>query len=127
MKNRELERAQHIHACLDKAGDLLGDYSDRLKGAAAQLMDNGLLQTLAFFHSKSKEYALMAEHVEGWLVKCGLVSGGDPLKALAELDSARYRRCSEEAIAWLNWAKRLALARVAASEASAPQASRSQG
>ncbi|MBI2528929.1 MAG: type III-B CRISPR module-associated protein Cmr5 [Candidatus Rokubacteria bacterium] len=115
MKSRELERAQHIQSCLDglSGGDLLTKYTDRLKGAPAELMDNGLLQTLAFFHSKKEvEYGRIAGDIEGWLAKCGLLAAQDSPRALAALDAAPYRRCSEEAIAWLNLAKRLAAARV---------------
>jgi CRISPR-associated protein Cmr5 len=114
MKNSEIERAKHIHRCLDRVpGDRLEKYSDRLKGAPAQVMDNGLLQSLAFFHSRGEaEYTFVAQHLHSWLKERDLVGGDDSLRALAELDSASYRRCSEEAIAWLNWAKRLAQARV---------------
>ncbi len=116
MTNRELERARHIQQCLDTLRPgLLEKYSDRLKGAPAQVMDNGLLQTLAFFYSKKKdlEYVEIANHITGWLKQCGLLTGPDPIRGIVDLDSTQYRQCSEEAIAWLNWAKRLALARVA--------------
>jgi CRISPR-associated protein Cmr5 len=116
MKSRELDRAQHIQECLGRRRtSRLEDYSDRLKGAPAQLMENGLLQMLAFFHSKKdSEYDEIASHLEDWLKRVGLLPGDhDPLKALASLDATAYRRCSEEAIAWLNWAKRLAAAKVA--------------
>jgi CRISPR-associated protein Cmr5 len=114
MKSRELERAKHIHACLDKVvqARLLKKYSDRLKGAPAELMENGLLQTLAFYRSKGAEYDDIASHLSGWLQVCGMVKGPE-LEGLAQLSAVHYRRCSEEAVAWLNWAKRLAMARVA--------------
>jgi CRISPR type III-B/RAMP module-associated protein Cmr5 len=76
-------------------------------------MDNGLLQTLAFYRHKRKVHGLVATHLEEWLEERGLLAGGDPLVALSKLDASSYRRCSEEAIAWLNLAKRLAAARVA--------------
>lgn len=119
MRHTELDRARHIQGCLGSlAPGLLEKYSNRLKGAPAQLMENGLLQTLAFFHSKDTEkdpeYGRIASDLEDWLKQRGLMPGDrDPLRALAELDAAAYRRCSEEAIAWLNWAKRLAAAKVA--------------
>jgi CRISPR-associated protein Cmr5 len=109
----QLEQARHVHECLAKVPTgQLKDYANRLKGAPAELMDNGLLQMLAFYHAKQGAHELVAKGLEDWLRKRGLVSG-EPLVALSQLDAVRYRRCSEEALAWLNWAKRLALARLA--------------
>lgn len=116
MESRELARAKHIQGRIERIEDtgLLKKYSTRLKGAPAELMDNGLLQTLAYYHSKDDpEYRRIAEDLEQWLRDRRLIPDGDSLKGLAQLDAARYRRCSEEAIAWLNWAKRLAAAKVA--------------
>jgi CRISPR-associated protein Cmr5 len=118
MRSRELERAKHIQDCLERLGlTKLEDYADRVKGAPAQLMDNGLLQTLAFYHAKEGAHDTVARGVEDWLTRIGLLRGADPMRALIELDATTYRRCSEEAIAWFNWAKRLAAARVAMSAA----------
>lgn len=112
---RELLRAQHIHDHLRQMGKVPEDYVNRLKGAPAECMDNGLLQTLAFYHHKAKsEHARIAAQVEDWLARCGLLDRSDsPLEALAKLPATAYRRCSEEAIAWLNLAKRLAAAKSA--------------
>ncbi len=117
MRNKELERARHIRDCLRRLS-FLKKYSDRLKGAPAELMDNGLLQTLAFFRYKGKkepEYGQIAADLEDWLAQNGLIKtteGALALDVLTTLDAIQYRRCSEEAIAWLNLAKRLALAKV---------------
>lgn len=113
MTSTELERARHIHECLQRREGFLKKYSDRLKGAPAEMMENGLLQTLAYYHSKKEpEYKGIATDLMDWLRKRALLPGAD-LTEMARLDAARYRRCSEEAVAWLNWAKRLAAARVA--------------
>jgi len=115
MRSKELERAQHIRDCLAKL-PALKNYSNRLKGAPAELMENGLLQTLAFYRSKKEEYGHLAEDLESWLAKSGLIAptgDRDAVDVLATLPAVQYRRCSEEAIAWLNLAKRLALAKMA--------------
>jgi CRISPR/Cas system CMR-associated protein Cmr5 small subunit len=114
---RELERARHIHENLLRTAPTK-EYVNRLKGAPAECMDNGLLQMLAFYHHKKDEQERIATQVEDWLRRCQLIPAGDPLDALARLPAVAYRRCSEEAIAWLNLAKRLAAARLAMSEAS---------
>jgi CRISPR-associated protein Cmr5 len=111
-----LDRARHIHHCLGQLGSASEKYSDRLKGAPAELMDNGLLQALAFYRSKKEEeYKKLVSHLEDWLVRgtnlLRVESGRSALEAISALDATQYRRCSEEAIAWLNLAKRLALAR----------------
>jgi CRISPR-associated protein Cmr5 len=135
MTGGELERARHIHAWLSGLDPRLrSKCGDRLKGAPAQMMDNGLLQTLAFFHAKDRddsqterarksgrnEFGLIADAVVDWLRQRKLLRPEpSALQAIAGLSSAQYRRCTEEAIAWLDWAKRLALARVAMEEESA--------
>jgi CRISPR-associated protein Cmr5 len=114
MTSRELQRAEHIHKCLNRVKEgHLKKYSDRLKGAPAEFMENGLLQTLAFYQSKKEEeYKGIASDLMSWLVQLKLVPKSD-LNGLVSLDPFRYRRSSEEAIAWLHWAKRLAAAKVA--------------
>lgn len=117
--SRELKRARHVHEKLQHVGRDLKDYADRLKGAPAEFMDNGLLQALAFYfrgERKGKAHAYVAEHVVDWLRGQALLGDGNPLEALVRLDAVAYRRCSEEAIAWLNLAKRLAAARLAMRE-----------
>ncbi|MGH7268592.1 MAG: type III-B CRISPR module-associated protein Cmr5 [Candidatus Rokuibacteriota bacterium] len=134
MTGGELERARHIHGWVSRLDPRLqSKCGDRLKGAPAQMMDNGLLQTLAFFNAKGgeddgadrgrgrrrNEYGLIADAVVDWLRERKLLRpDGSALQAIAGLSGPQYRRCSEEAIAWLNWAKRLALARVAMEEES---------
>lgn len=116
MISRELKRAQHIYQCLGQVGpDRLEKYSDRLKGAPAQIMENGLLQTLAFFNAKGGDHRSIAADLMGWLIQERLAVA-PTLEALSNLSAVRYRHCSEEAVAWLNWAKRLALAKVKAKE-----------
>lgn len=111
---RELDRARHIHDQLARVpAEEVKEHADRLKGSPAECMDNGLLQTLAFYHHKGKVHGRIAGQLEDWLRQRGLLAGGDSLETLARLDAVSYRRCSEEAIAWLNLAKRLAAARVA--------------
>lgn len=124
MMSRELERAKHIHECLAKVspGDLK-KYSVRLKGAPAEVMENGLLQTLAFYRHKRGEHDLIANDLTAWLRKLNLLPD-QGLESLAQLPATRYRQCSEEAIAWLNWAKRLALAKVAKEGADGSRGSR---
>lgn len=117
MDSIELERARHVNGKLVGLGfKELEAYADRLKGAPAELMDNGLLQMLAFYLSKDGPQKRIAKDVLAWLSEARLLEFRQPSDApvaMAKLDAARYRRCSEEAMAWLSWAKRLAAARVA--------------
>jgi CRISPR type III-B/RAMP module-associated protein Cmr5 len=119
LTTRELDRARHVHQQLARirSNSDLKEYSDRLKGAPAECMDNGLLQTLAFYAHKGGAHRSVGQHVMDWLRHRRLVGdGGDSLEKLALLDAVAYRRCTEEAIAWLNLAKRLAAARVASQD-----------
>lgn len=107
---------KNVLGCDDK-------YANLAKSAPALIMNNGLMQTLAFYKAKGKDkkddhHTNLLEHVCVWLCKCGYGSQGDSsfgsvMKALYESpESVRYRRATEEALGLLRWIRQFASALV---------------
>jgi CRISPR type III-B/RAMP module-associated protein Cmr5 len=89
------------------------DYKRQAKGLPAMLLASGLAPTLAFLSSKGDAHAELAGHISSWILHS--VFGKDEdgsvercLHALAEADSAGYRRAEGEALEIAGWLKRLA-------------------
>lgn len=93
------------------------DYMNLAKGAPALIMNNGLMQALAFYASKDKpQHRALNQHLLGWLNGRGLVptaTFADAMSSLHRADSADYRRATEEAMALLKWIRQFAPAVVA--------------
>lgn len=130
-RDLERERAQFawkvVHEIADKKNDkdadakakaekLFKEYASLAKSAPADIMSNGLGQTLAFWRAKSKEkengHSKLLKDITGWLTdeKRGFNNKG---KSLVEWiiglnDVNQYRRATSEAIAFLIWIKRFA-------------------
>lgn len=107
----DLERARFAGRRVAEARSrkLLPRYANRTKSAPAEILENGLAQTLAFYREKGDEYGLLATHVLEWLAERGLLPRPS-FEALLALPSAPYRRSTEEALELLVWLKRLAAA-----------------
>ena len=111
MATLEQERAafawEHVQGCSR-------DYMNLAKGAPALIMNNGLMQTLAFYASKGKpQHKTLNQHLLRWLHKRGLVKAATFAEAMSSLhkaDSADYRRTTEEAMALLKWIRQFAAA-----------------
>lgn len=94
-------------------------YEKLAKAAPSLIMGNGLLQTLAFMQSKSKEeqHKTLLSHILVWLARqdvCGsYIRKGDfptAVQALTAPDrsSEEYLRATQEALAILRWIRQLA-------------------
>jgi CRISPR type III-B/RAMP module-associated protein Cmr5 len=89
------------------------DYKRQAKGLPAMLLASGLAPTLAFLWSKGGAHAELAAHISSWILRSVFGKDGDGsvercLRALAEADSAGYRRAEGEALEIAGWLKRLA-------------------
>ncbi len=93
-----------------------GEYANLAKAAPAQIMNNGLMQTLAFYEDKGKEnHKALAGHLRRWImVRAGGVDkdpGFAPLMSiLLQADSATYRQATEESLLLLRWIRQFAAA-----------------
>ncbi len=92
------------------------DYCNLAKGAPALIMNNGLMQTLAFYADKDKpHHQALARHLRRWIM---LRAGGadrDPgfaqlMSVLLQADSPSYRQATEEALLLLRWIRQFAAA-----------------
>lgn len=94
------------------------DYANLAKSAPALIMNNGLMQTLAFYESKSKNHhKALSRHICAWLSLRGFSnskSGAfrEIMSDLFNSKSADYRRATEEALALLRWIRQFASALV---------------
>ena len=100
-------------------------YTNLAKAAPALIMNNGLMQTLAFYQEKSKEqangtskephYQALGKHLREWLVQRFEVLNDPGYQHLVtslhhHQDRALYRQATEEALQLLRWIRQFAAA-----------------
>ncbi|MBW1963133.1 MAG: type III-B CRISPR module-associated protein Cmr5 [Deltaproteobacteria bacterium] len=115
MPNLEQERAAHAWKCVQNCGK---DYVNLAKSAPALVMGNGLMQTLAFFQSKSKgkdHYSNLNSHIFSWLEtrfpeKCKGNNYNNVMSFLHNSDPLKYRQATEETLEFLRWIRQFAAA-----------------
>ena len=87
-------------------------YGQIARSAPADIIANGLGQTLAFWKAKGKKeapYRLLLSDLSGWMSSQPGLSNGDLLLWITNTAStSAYRRATAEAIAYLTWVKRFA-------------------
>lgn len=104
-----------------RAQNCSSDYANLAKSAPALIMNNGLMQTLAFFMAKGGEHKTLNTHIIEWLGVRFKGVGAFPenekkadfqsvMAALHQSEPAVYRRASEEALALLRWIRQFASA-----------------
>jgi CRISPR-associated protein Cmr5 len=91
------------------------DYTKLAKGAPALIMNNGLMQTLAFYADKDKNHhRALNQHLIDWLATylTGKEVSNLPFKAMMDAlqnaDSQKYRKATEETLALLRWIRQFA-------------------
>jgi CRISPR-associated protein Cmr5 len=112
MQTLEQQRAAYAW---EKVQRCTSDYKNLAKGAPALIMNNGLMQALAFYESKnSKEHhRILCSHLYEWLQRRSIIREASFAAAMAELhqaNSATYRLATEEALAVLKWIRQFAAA-----------------
>ena len=116
----EQQRAAHAWKCTVGCEE---KYANLAKSAPALIMNNGLMQTLAFYKSKGKGKGVeeahnkLLEDVCLWLGQRDFALKADsPFKGVMTFlhgsESAIYRRATEEALALLRWIRQFASALV---------------
>ncbi len=105
------KRAAYAWECVRRhASD---DYASLAKGAPALIMNNGLMQTLAFYESKKDHHQKLQRDILQWLQECDLLGKTKYAAAMAELhgmSTSNYRLASMEALEILKWIRQLAAA-----------------
>ena len=113
----EQQRAQFAWQCAQEGVQVAGaEYRNLAKAAPALIMNNGLMQTLAFYQDKDKlHHQRLGEHLRNWI----MVRLGDPdpdvrfeavMRFLLDSDSSRYRQATDEALLILRWIRQFAAA-----------------
>lgn len=92
-----------------------GEYTKLAKGAPALIMNNGLMQTLAFYQDKKSQYHHdLNQHIIDWLESYldGNTASNVPfpimMDKLLKADSQKYRKATEETLALLRWIRQFA-------------------
>lgn len=91
-------------------------YKNLAKSFPALIMNNGLMQSMAFLEAKSgDEHMALLTDVILWLVSKGLISQDDArqgfrgvMEALVSSSAGRYRRTTEETLEILKWIRQMA-------------------
>ena len=113
----EQQRAQFAWDCAKEGTALAGDdYRNLAKAAPALIMNNGLMQTLAFYQDKGKPHHMtLAGQLRRWIMKREGGNGQDPgfplmMEALLRAQPDQYRRATDEALLILRWIRQFAAA-----------------
>ena len=111
MQTLEQQRAAHAWNCVQGSGK---EYTNLAKGAPALIMNNGLMQALAFYQSKGKDYhQALNRHILDWLNERRLVPDvgfENAMEALCRAEPPAYRRATQEALELLKWIRQFAAA-----------------
>jgi len=100
------------------------EYTTLAKAAPALIMNNGLMQTLAFYQDKDKgHHRVLLGHLVDWLAQrfggSELTNGehypasadfASSMNALLHADAALYRRATDESLVLLRWIRQFAAA-----------------
>lgn len=113
----EQQRAQFAWDCAKEGTALAGDeYRNLAKAAPALIMNNGLMQTLAFYQDKNKpQHQALARHLRRWIMQRAGGNGQDPgfqlmMEGLLRAEPANYRQATDEALLILRWVRQFAAA-----------------
>lgn len=94
------------------------EHANIAKGLPALIMNSGLMQVLAFAHTKGGEYEQVATDLRTWLTV--RISSGDItrdpgfeefMQVLIKARPQSYQYINAEALAWLKWLRQMASAR----------------
>lgn len=105
---------QRAHDAWIKAQGRGKDYVNLSKSMPALVMNSGLMQAMAFIHSKDSDHHKQFEsHLRSWLGKRQSLpadSFSGFMDAVMQLPPARFQQVTSEAMAWLRWSRQMASA-----------------
>ena len=93
-----------------------GEYVNLAKAAPALIMNNGLMQTLAFYADKDKaHHKALSGHLRRWITFRAGGADKDPgfaqlMDKLLRENSTNYRQATEESLLLLRWIRQFAAA-----------------
>lgn len=117
MPTLEQQRAQTAWQMAQKGVNEAGKkYVNLAKSAPALIMNNGLMQTLAFLESKGEaHHRALGAQLRRWVFRRAGGNDQDPgfgalMEALLRAKSRDYRQATEEALLLLRWIRQFAAA-----------------
>lgn len=113
----EQRRARYAWDCSVEGVARSGEeYRNLAKAAPALIMNNGLMQTLAFYKDKNKPpHQDLSRHLRVWIAKRPTKPESSPdfeqvMSILLKTDPAQYRQATDEALLILRWIRQFASA-----------------
>ena len=104
------QRAAYAWQCVKNG--VSKDYANLAKSAPALIMNNGLMQTIAFYQDKDKaHHKKLQGDILGWLKERNILTSVDYRQAMGELhemNTSAYRHASTEALEIVKWLRQLA-------------------
>lgn len=118
VKPRDLDRrrAEVAWQAIQEIAATDKEYGSLAREMPTLIQVNGLAQTLAFLKAKNKtHHQNIFNHLSGWVCQ-QLGFQSDLLESVLGMDSQLYRRATAESLAFLQWLKRFAEAKIEKSE-----------
>ncbi len=113
----EQQRAQFAWQCAQEGVQIAGaEYRNLAKAAPALIMNNGLMQTLAFYQDKGKpQHLTLATQLRRWIMQRAGGNGQDPgfqsmMDVLLCAQPDLYRQATDETLLILRWIRQFAAA-----------------
>lgn len=113
----EQQRAQFAWQCASEGVQIAGaEYRNLAKAAPALIMNNGLMQTLAFYQDKDKDHhRALAAQLRRWIMLRAGGNGQDPgfqpiMEILLRAQPDQYRQATDESLLVLRWIRQFAAA-----------------
>jgi len=113
----EQQRAQFAWQCAQEGVQIAGaEYRNLAKAAPALIMNNGLMQTLAFYQDKNKHHhRALAAQLRRWIMQRAGGNGQDPgfqqmMGVLLRAQPDQYRQATDETLLILRWIRQFAAA-----------------
>jgi len=113
----EQQRAQFAWECAQEGTQLAGtEYRNLAKAAPALIMNNGLMQTFAFYQDKNMpQHQALARQLRRWIMLRAGGNGQDPgfqpiMEVLLRAQPDQYRQATDEALRILRWIRQFAVA-----------------
>lgn len=119
VKPRDLDRcrAEAAWKAVQEIAATDKEYGSLAREMPTLIQVNGLAQTLAFLKAKNKtHHQKMFQHLSDWVCQQLRLRQGDLLEHILGMDSQLYRRATAESLAFLQWLKRFAEAKLGANE-----------
>lgn len=119
--SRTLEQIRAAHAyqkvqqLKEQPDEWRKNYVSYIEGLPASILANGLGQTLATLMARGSEaHMVLYRHLEEWLCRqddrAPYLGENDLMGAITAHDRNKYMHAQAEAMEWLSWAKKFAVA-----------------